>query len=142
MNVLMLMGICFALAATVLMAGLPVTKSSGHRVVVEFTSEEPNAQEDLLQNIEALLLSLGPRTQVAVVAHGGGLRLVHQPGEIAAARIARLAERKVEFITCAESLQRSNLPREALLPGVIVVDSGWAELVRRQAGGWSYLRGR
>ena len=57
-------------------------------------------------------------------------------------RLRTLAERGVVLAARRTTLQRRHLAQDDLLPFAITVDSGIAEIVRRQTGGWAYLKGR
>jgi len=41
---------------------------------------------------------------------------------------------------CENMMRRQNVVKADLLPCVTTVDSGVAEIVRKQEAGWSYLR--
>jgi intracellular sulfur oxidation DsrE/DsrF family protein len=38
-------------------------------------------------------------------------------------------------------MRKQNLTKEQLLPFAVTVDSGVAEVVRKQEAGWAYLKG-
>jgi uncharacterized protein len=141
MNSWLILTVVGLAASTLLsMAGPPLTKGAPHRVVFEFVSEETKQQEALLNNIENVLKALGAGTQVLVVAHGPGLNLLHRPEKAIAERITGLAGQKVTFAACQNTMKRKNVSREDLLPAASTVDSGVAEVVRKQEDGWSYIK--
>ena len=47
----------------------------------------------------------------------------------------------VVFAACSNTLRGFHIDVKQLIPGVLVVDSGVAEVVRRQEQGWAYLKG-
>ena len=51
-----------------------------------------------------------------------------------------LAQAGVVFAACENTMRRQNVGKADLLPFVTTVDSGVAEIVRKQEAGWSYLR--
>ena len=74
-----------------------------------------------------------------------GLDLVRTDTTIHAVRIAKLQREfhNLTFAACQNTIER--LQREQniairLLPGVIIIDSGMAEIMRRQNQGWTYLQ--
>ncbi|GAA4803139.1 DsrE family protein [Tomitella cavernea] len=108
-------------------------------VVVHLPEADPGRQAAVLRNTANLLRALGPDTQVEVVTHGPGVELC--TGETGLAdTVAQLREQRVTVCACANTLTARDLSEDDLLPGVAVVDSGVAHLVRRQREGWSYLR--
>ncbi len=140
MNGLIAAGVGLGLMTFLGMAGPPINKGTGHRVVFEFVSEEARQQESLLNNVENLLKALGSTTQILVVAHGGGLILLYHPDKKIAERIRELASKRVVFAACENTMQKKHVKKEDLVREAITVDSGVAEVVRRQEDGWSYIR--
>jgi uncharacterized protein len=111
-----------------------------HRVVFEFVNEGAEQMDSVLNNIENTLKALGPNTEIMVIAHGPGLALVRNTHTAGADRIKKLQSRRVGFAACENTLRKKNVSREELLPGVTTVDSGVAEVVRKQAAGWAYVK--
>ncbi len=111
----------------------------GHRVVVELTSADTRVWNGALNNIENLREALGAATQVAVVAHGAGLGFLLRTNTAQAARMKRLADAGVVFDACRNTMRREHVTAQSLLPFATTVDSGVAEVVRRQEAGWSYI---
>lgn len=118
-------------------APLPGTKV--HRVVFELTSPDPRVWTGALNNVENLRQALGAATQVEVVAHGNGLGFLLRTNTAQADRMKRLADAGVVFAACRNTMKRQHVTAEALLPFATTVDSGVAEVVRRQDDGWAYV---
>lgn len=141
MNGYTLMGVCLCACAFLAMAGPPINKAGGGpRVVFEFAGEPGKQQEALLNNVENVLRALGPSTRIVVVAHGEGLALLQNPGKAMAARMETLISQHVSFAACENTMRRLHLTKSDLLPFASTVDSGVAEVVRRQEAGWRYIR--
>lgn len=112
-----------------------------HQIVFELTSSEPEAWDGLLNNIENVRHSLGEsQTTIEVVAHGKGLGFLRKTNAARQERMERLAATRVIFAACENTMKRQNVTKEVLLPFATTVDSGVAEVVRKQEAGWSYLR--
>ncbi|MCY0860000.1 MAG: DsrE family protein [Sulfolobaceae archaeon] len=47
---------------------------------------------------------------------------------------------KIKVVACKNSLIAQNIKEEALAEGIKIVNSGVAEIVRKQKEGWIYLR--
>ncbi|GGL61958.1 DsrE family protein [Halocalculus aciditolerans] len=75
---------------------------------------------------------------VAVVANGDGVRALLRRGEYRE-DVADLGGR-VDFLACANSLDRYDLTPDDLADGVDVVSSGVGELTRLQSGGYAYVK--
>lgn len=112
-----------------------------HRVVFEVTSTDAQAWQSVLNNVENVKKALGSdATDIRVVAHGGGLGMLLKADTALAGRIASLTGPRVQFVACENTMKRRNVTKEDLLPSAGTVDSGVAEVVRLQEGGWSYLK--
>ncbi len=108
-------------------------------VVVHLSEDDPVRQASVLRNTANLVRALGRDTVIEVVAHGPGVELC-TGGTGLAETLAGLQRKGVTVSACANTLAARELSQADLLPGVTVVDSGVAHLVRRQREGWSYLR--
>lgn len=134
----------YAVAAAVVLAAAAAAAAGGakrHRVVFELNVEGAEQWQGALNNVENLRQAFGrEHTEVEVVAHGKGLGMLLKTNEGMRGRLARLAEGGVLFAACENTMRRMNVKREDLLPFVVTVDSGVAEVVRKQEAGWSYLK--
>lgn len=116
-----------------------------YQVVVE--ANDPAGTENVnwagtLNNVSNSLDEIGEdQMEVEVVAHGQGIHLLAKeksPVELQA-KIAELQDRGVVFAACANSMAKNGYTMEDMLPGVIQVPSGAAEVIRKQREGWIYL---
>jgi intracellular sulfur oxidation DsrE/DsrF family protein len=111
-----------------------------YRAVFELTSDNPKQWTAVLNNVENLRKAL-PGTRVEVVAHGPGLQLLmREHNSEVAARMEDLAKQGVVFAACQNTMKRMNVSPDQLSPFAQTVDSGVAEIVRKQQAGWAYLR--
>jgi intracellular sulfur oxidation DsrE/DsrF family protein len=111
-----------------------------HRVVFELTSDDAQAFEGVLNNVENVHKALGP-TSIVVVTHGKGLALLTASSDTGVLeRLKNNADAGVVFAACENTMKRQNLTKEDLVPFATTVDSGVAEVVRKQEAGWSYVR--
>src|ERR1035437_5502243 len=112
-----------------------------HRVLFELTSDSPEQWDAVLNNIENLRNAFGAEnTQVELVVHGPGLGMLLPANEKAKDRMRKLAGPDVIFVACENTMKRKNVKKDDLLDFVTTVDSGVAEVVRRQEQGWSYIK--
>ncbi len=112
-----------------------------HRVVFEVTLEGAEQWTAALNNVENLRKAFGAdNTQIEVVGHSKGLGLMLSKNVELAARMKQLAEGGVVFAACENSMRKKNVTKADLLPFVTTVDSGVAEVVRKQEAGWAYLK--
>lgn len=112
-----------------------------HRVVFELTSAESEAWNAVLNNIENVRTSLGENaTQVELVAHGKALDFLKSTNTAQKERMQKLAEAGVVFAACENTMKRQKVSKAQLMSFVTTVDSGVAEIVRKQEDRWSYVR--
>jgi intracellular sulfur oxidation DsrE/DsrF family protein len=113
-----------------------------HRAVVEVAVEGSAQWESVLNNIENLQKAFAPDpTEVEVVAHGKGLAMLQKANAAQSERMAKLAAAGVTFAACENTMRRMKVQKSDLFDFVITVDSGVAEVVRKQEAGWAYLEG-
>lgn len=119
-----------------------------NKVLIHIAEDDTIQVGQALDEIESLLKyyrASGQNARVEVVINGKGLELVRADTSIFAERIHKLQREfdNLTFAACQNSIDR--LKREQgilvrLLPGVVVIDSGMAELMRRQNQGWTYIQ--
>ena len=117
-----------------------VESNKTHKVLFEFTSPGKEPSSAVLNNIENVRKSLGAGTQVILVAHGPGIALLQKADNENAERMRKLADAGVVFAACENTMKRKNISKAELLDFSTTVDSGVAEVVRRQEAGWSYVK--
>lgn len=115
-------------------------RSQQHKVLFEFTSAGKEQNAAVLNNIENARKALGKDTQVTVVAHGPGIALLQKADNDSVERMRKLAKEGVVFAACENTLKRKNISKADLVDFATTVDSGVAEVVRRQEAGWSYVK--
>jgi len=119
-----------------------------NKVLIHLANDDPARLSQAMDDIEGLMRHYRDNrvsAHVEVVINGRGLELVRVDTSAHAARIARLLKEydNLTFAACQNTIDR--LKREQgitarLLPGVVVTDSGMAEIMRRQHQGWTYLQ--
>lgn len=100
---------------------------------------------DEVENLMKFYRSTHQKARVEVITNGGGLSLLMTGVSPFADRIQRMQKeyKELTFIACQNTIDRvqQELGLTAkLLPGVVVIDSGVAQIMRRQHQGWAYLQ--
>lgn len=119
---------------------LAAEKAVKHQIVFEMTSEGDKQFEAVLNNVENVMKALGHGTEVVVITHGPGIGLVLRANAAAAQRVEKLSKAGAAFVACENTMKKKQISKDQLLPFVKTVDSGVAEVVRRQEAGWSYVK--
>ena len=128
--------------ALVIVTSLQFVEVGKHRVVIEVNVPGRTAYQTVLGNAENLARAFKPDpVQIEIVCEGPGIQMLLKTGNPFAHRLEKLQSSTVHFCACSNTLRGMGLKKERLLPFVRVVDSGVAEVVRKQEDGWSYLKG-
>lgn len=109
------------------------------RVVVHLSEPDRHRQEAVLRNVANVADDLGEGAEIELVAHGGGMSALVR-GQALAAQVARLAERGVALVACANTMRAQGIGVAELVDGALVASSGLGHIVRRQYEGWAYVR--
>ena len=124
-----------------LTAGDPSKPAVRHRIVVEVTNDGIEQWTMALNNVENLRKTFGTEsTQIEVVGHGKGLGIMLARNAALADRMRKLFDGGVVFAACENSMRKHGVTKADLHPFATTVDSGVAEVVRKQEAGWSYLK--
>jgi intracellular sulfur oxidation DsrE/DsrF family protein len=124
-----------------LASSLAGTQPPLHRVIVEMNVPGVGAYAKVLGNVSNLLKAFkGESTEVEIVCHDDGIGLLLVGSNPLRGRIERLHAAGVVFAACGNTLRGRGIERSQLPGFSIVVDSGVAEVVRREEAGWSYLK--
>ncbi|KAA3623855.1 MAG: hypothetical protein DWQ08_11010 [Proteobacteria bacterium] len=117
------------------------------RVLLHVGSGDADAMGEALTSARYILddfAELGRAVRVHVVANGPGLD-IYRPGVTLFAKQIDEMERaypNIQFVACQNTIERVEKRTQqpvALLPGVLRVDSGVADIARKRASGWLYI---
>lgn len=146
-------GVLLLLVTTIGFADKPGERR--YRALIDLTSTTEQQWASMLNSVENLQKALGVEAvQIEVVVHGQALGLLRADrrrpdkaaqGDADAAptlekRLEQLSNAGVVFAACENTMQREGVSKQDLLPFARTVDSAVAELVRRQAEGWAYVK--
>ena len=134
----LLTGAVAARAADKVIASHPPGK---HRVVFHVNVDQEERWQEVLTNVENVQKAFGPENvEIEVVTHGAGIGLVQARNAALRDRVEKIAKTGPVFAACNNTLRKNELKATDLDAGVKVVDSGLAEVIRRQEEGWSYVK--
>ncbi len=72
--------------------------------------------------------------------HGKGLGLILKSNEQLTERLSTISQTNVVFAACENTMRYLNVKKDDLMPFATTVDSGVAEVIRKQEAGWSYIK--
>ncbi len=116
-------------------------KTPKHRVVFELI--EPQGRDwDVLpihvNNVRAAFEKDGG-VQVEVVFYAAGLNMLLKKNAGYEERLKQLKDNGVTLAACQNAMKMMKVKSEDLFPFATEVDSGIAEIVRKQEAGWAYI---
>ncbi len=133
-----------AVAALAIIAGFTVLSQTPsqpkYQVVFQLTEPEGQAWDVLPMHVANMQKALAKDgVQVEVVFFGPGLNMLLKKNTAYEARLKQLADSGVTLAACQNAMKFLNVKTEDLFPFATQVDSGVAELVRKQKAGWEYI---
>lgn len=129
------------LALAIVFAAVSQTpKSTKHHVVFQLTEPEGSAWNLVVLHVTNLRAAFAKDgSDVEVVFFGPGLRMLLKSNTAYADRLKQLADSGVTLSACQNAMRLMNIKTEDLFPFAAQVDSGAAELARKQEAGWAYI---
>jgi len=111
-----------------------------HRVVFQMNMPS-DSWNQLLGNVGNIQKAFGAEgVQIEVVFYGKGLRALLKTNTEYEERLKKLAADGVILGACQNTMRIQKVTSADIFPFATEVDSGVAELVRKQEAGWTYLR--
>jgi len=118
------------------------TASAKHKVVFELNTPAPNGWDQIFHNMDNILqVFAADGVQIEAVFFGKGLSMLLKKNADYAQRLKEASDKGVILAACQNSMRAAKVTTEDLFPFAAQVDSGVAELVRKQEAGWSYIKG-
>jgi hypothetical protein len=81
-----------------------------------------------------------PDVELEVVFHGKGIYTVMKDSIQFRSRIKIAKEMGVSMVVCNNSMKRLKIDAKELASEVVIVPSAMAQLIKKQAQGWSYIK--
>jgi intracellular sulfur oxidation DsrE/DsrF family protein len=130
-----------ALILAITMAAVSQTRQGPkHHAVFQLTEPEGEAWDMLIPHVENSRAALANEgLEVEVVFFGPGLNMLLKKNKKYEEALKRLADAGVKLSACQNAMRFLNVKSEDLFPFASEVDSGVAQLIRRQEAGWAYI---
>ena len=125
------------------LVGAAVTQTPNtpkHRVVFQMTEPEGASWDMLVGHVDNLRSALSKDgVEVEVVFFGPGLSMLLKKNSAYAERLKQLSDKGVTLAACQNAMRYMKVTTEDLFPFAAQVDSGVADIVRKQDAGWAYV---
>jgi intracellular sulfur oxidation DsrE/DsrF family protein len=123
-------------------AGAATTATAGgpYKVVFQVSDADPKKWALTLNNVKNLQEALGAsNVSVEIVAYGPGIGMLKADSEMGN-RVLDALQAQVAVMACENTMRGQHLTHADMLGKIGYVPSGVAELVKRQAEGYAYIR--
>jgi uncharacterized protein len=112
-----------------------------HHVVFQLTEPEGDAWGALIIHVTNMreVFAKDGGSEVEVVFYAEGLNMLRKTNTAYEQRLKQLADAGVTLSACQNAMRFMNIKTEDLFPFASQVDSGIAELARKQEAGWAYI---
>ncbi|HEV2200654.1 MAG TPA: DsrE family protein [Bryobacteraceae bacterium] len=140
-RLLFLIAVFAILTTAVLVQAQQNAAPAKHRVVFQMNMPAGDSWNQLLGNVNNIRkVFAADGIQVEVVFYGKGLTALLKTNKDYEERLKQLASDGVILGACQNTMRIMKVTSADIFPFSTEVDSGVAELVRKQEAGWTYIR--
>ncbi len=111
-----------------------------HKVVIQLNTADTAAWGGVIGNIKNLSKIWPGNISIEVVVHGKALNFLVASKSHLITDIEDLLKQGIAFNACENTMKKYGITKQMLIPAVVSVPSGVAELILKQEEGWSYLK--
>ena len=110
------------------------------KIVFDVTSKDTLTHQAVLRHVNGMATSY-PNSNFEVVVYGAAVSMFVKDQSTVSKDIETACTKKnVSFVACEQAMQRHNIDKSQLLPGVATVPDGILEIVMKQGEGWGYIK--
>ena len=132
-----------ACALTLLLAftALCQTPAPKHHIAFQLSEGDETSWNSVIIHVNNTMKALSDDggSDVEVVFWGPGIDMLKKSNAVYADRLKSLSDQGVKLLACRNAMKNHHLTSEDLFPFAGQVDSGIAEIVRKQESGWAYI---
>jgi intracellular sulfur oxidation DsrE/DsrF family protein len=112
-----------------------------HHVVFQLSESDDSAWSSLPIQVNNVIKALAEDggSQIEVVFYGLGLTMLTKASKSYGEPLKQLSEKGVKLLACRNAMKMRKVKSEDLFSFAGEVDSGIAEIVRKQEAGWAYI---
>jgi intracellular sulfur oxidation DsrE/DsrF family protein len=111
-----------------------------HKVVIQLNTADTAAWGGVIGNVKNLSKIWPGNISIEVVVHGKALNFLVASKSHLITDIEDLLKQGIAFNACENTMKKYGITKQMLIPAVVSVPSGVAELILKQEEGWSYLK--
>jgi intracellular sulfur oxidation DsrE/DsrF family protein len=135
-----------ASALTFLLIGVatpqtPAPAAPKHHVIFQLNEAQGPEWDAVIRHTNNLRKALEKDggAQVEIVFFSQGLKMLLKTNKEYEEKLKKLADDGVILAACQNAMKAMNVKTEDLFPFTVQVDSGVAEIARKQEAGWAYI---
>jgi intracellular sulfur oxidation DsrE/DsrF family protein len=112
-----------------------------HHVAFQLSEGDDTSWSTLIVHVNNTMKALADDggSEVEVVFWGPGIEMIKKSNTAYAERLKQLSDHGVKLLACRNAMKNRKVTTEDLFPFTGQVDSGIAEVVRKQEAGWAYM---
>lgn len=111
-----------------------------YKVVFQVSDADPKKWALTLNNVKNAQDEMGANNiSIEIVAYGPGIGMLKADSEIAN-RVLEALQARVAVMACENTMRGQHLSRDDMIGKIGYVAAGVAELIKRQAEGYAYIR--
>jgi len=117
-----------------------IAQAAKQKVVIQVSDNDPKKWALALNNAENVQEDIGKdKVAIEIVAYGPGLPMLKLDSPVGT-RVADAIANGVEVVACENTMRKTNLTKDDMLPNLDYVKSGVPEIMHRQQEGYAYIR--
>lgn len=119
----------------------PPPAAPKHHVIFQLSEAQGPAWDTVIRHTNNLIKAFEKDggAQVEIVFFGQGLKMLLKTNKDYEERLKKLSDDGVILAACQNAMKAMKVQTEDLFPFAVQVDSGVAELTRKQEAGWAYI---
>jgi uncharacterized protein len=125
------------LALSLLITAAAAQKKSS--VILHLQSADTLVYRSVVNQIANLKQTI-PDLSIELVCHGPGIEFLLKERSRYANRLDKMKLKGVSLVGCEYTMSSRNLKKEDLVPFALTVPIGIAEIVKKEADGWLYIK--
>ena len=120
----------------------PASVSPKHHVIFQLSEAQGPTWDTVIRHTNNLIKAFEKDggAQVEIVFFGQGLKMLLKSNKEYEERLKKLADDGVILAACQNAMKAMKVATEDLFPFAVQVDSGVAEITRKQEAGWAYVK--
>ncbi|MES2365575.1 MAG: DsrE family protein [Pseudomonadota bacterium] len=116
------------------------TAATRQKVVIQVSDNDPKKWNLALNNAQNVQEDIGKgNVDIEIVAYGPGLPILKLDSPVSS-RVEDAIASGIKVVACENTMRKTNLTKDDMLPKIDYVKSGVPEIMHKQQQGYAYIR--